>query len=135
MLCCLNNENCCSNNLAKQPLNILEIILSRLVRSQHFYNIFTTNHRWLVVISWNLNLTLRLLFCPTISYKHIIFLSYITRRHFYIVKLQIICIYIWTTNINDPLDSFLPNLICKYHACLLKNAKHCSLGIGRVMDP
>ena len=25
---------------------------------------FTTNYRWLVVISSNLNLTLRLLFCP-----------------------------------------------------------------------
>ena len=28
------------------------------------YNIFTTNHKWLVVISSNLKLTLRLLFCP-----------------------------------------------------------------------
>ena len=30
----------------------------------YVYNIFTTNHRWLVVISSNLKLTLRLLFCP-----------------------------------------------------------------------
>ena len=30
---------------------------------QHFYNIFTTNHRWLVVIDLNFKLTLRLLFC------------------------------------------------------------------------
>ena len=29
---------------------------------QYFYNIFTTNHRWLVIISSNLNLTLKLLF-------------------------------------------------------------------------
>ena len=31
---------------------------------QYFYNIFITNHRWLVVTSLNLNLTLRLLFYP-----------------------------------------------------------------------
>ena len=33
-----------------------------MLHPQHFYNIFTKNHRWLVVISSNLNLTLRLLF-------------------------------------------------------------------------
>ena len=31
---------------------------------QYFYYIFTTNHRWLVVIDSNLNLPLRLLFFP-----------------------------------------------------------------------
>ena len=30
----------------------------------YVYNIFTTNHTWLIVISSILNLTLRLLFCP-----------------------------------------------------------------------
>ena len=40
------------------------IILREVLRPQYFYNIFTTNHRWLVVIGSNLNLTLRLLFCP-----------------------------------------------------------------------
>ena len=30
----------------------------------YVYNIFTINHMWLVVISSNLKLTLRLLFCP-----------------------------------------------------------------------
>ena len=35
-----------------------------MLRPQHFHNIFTINHRWLVVISSNLNLTLRLFFCP-----------------------------------------------------------------------
>ena len=35
-----------------------------MLRLQHFYNNFTTNHRWLVVIGSNLKLTLRLLFCP-----------------------------------------------------------------------
>ena len=30
----------------------------------YIYNIFTTNHRWLVIIDSNLKLTLRLLFCP-----------------------------------------------------------------------
>ena len=38
-----------------------------MLRPQHFYNIFTTNHKWLIVISSNLNLTLRLLFDPTIT--------------------------------------------------------------------
>ena len=35
-----------------------------MLHPQYFYNIFITNHRRLVVISSNLNLTLRLLFCP-----------------------------------------------------------------------
>ena len=35
-----------------------------VLRPQYFYNIFTTNHWWLVIIGSNLNLTLRLLFCP-----------------------------------------------------------------------
>ena len=30
----------------------------------YVYNIFTTNHRWLVVIGSNLKLILKLLFCP-----------------------------------------------------------------------
>ena len=34
----------------------------KVLRLQYFYNIFTTNHMWLVIISSNLNLTLRLLF-------------------------------------------------------------------------
>ena len=34
----------------------------KMLRPQYFYNIFTTNHRWIVIISSNLNLTLRLLF-------------------------------------------------------------------------
>ena len=38
--------------------------LWEMVRPQHFYNIFTINHKWLVIISSNLNITLRLLFYP-----------------------------------------------------------------------
>ena len=34
----------------------------KVLHSQYFYNIFTTNHRWLVIISLNLNLILRLFF-------------------------------------------------------------------------
>ena len=41
---------------------IWEEILKKVLRSQYFYNTFTTNHRWLVIISLNLILTLRLLF-------------------------------------------------------------------------
>ena len=40
------------------------ILLWEMLRPQYFYNIFTTNYRWLVIISSNLNLTLRLLFYP-----------------------------------------------------------------------
>ena len=38
--------------------------LREMLRLQQFYNIFTTNHRWLVVIGSNLKLTARLPFCP-----------------------------------------------------------------------
>ena len=38
--------------------------LREMLRLQQFYNIFTTNHRWLVVIGSNLKLTARLSFCP-----------------------------------------------------------------------
>ena len=38
------------------------ILKKNVLRSQYFYNIFTTNHKLLVIISSNLNLTLRLLF-------------------------------------------------------------------------
>ena len=37
-------------------------IKKKVLRPQYFYNIFTTNLRWLVIISSNLNLILRLLF-------------------------------------------------------------------------
>ena len=37
-------------------------IKKKMLRPQYFYNIFTINYRWLVIISSNLNLTLRLLF-------------------------------------------------------------------------
>ena len=39
-----------------------EELKKNVLHPQYFYNIFTTNHRWLVVISSNLNLTLKLLF-------------------------------------------------------------------------
>ena len=32
----------------------------KMLRSQYFYNIFTTKHRWLVIINSNLKLILRL---------------------------------------------------------------------------
>ena len=37
--------------------------LNKKIERCYVYNIFTTNHRWLVVIGSNLKLTLRLLFC------------------------------------------------------------------------
>ena len=41
---------------------IWEEIFKKVLRSQYFYNTFTTNHRRLVIINSNLILTLRLLF-------------------------------------------------------------------------
>ena len=38
-----------------------------LLYPQHFYNIFTTNFRWQVIISSNLNSQLKLLFYPSIT--------------------------------------------------------------------
>ena len=38
------------------------ILFGEVLHPQHFYNIFETNHRWLVIIRSNLNLVLRLLF-------------------------------------------------------------------------
>ena len=43
------------------------IFIWEVLRPQHFYNIFTTNHKWLVVIGSNLNLTTRLLFSTIIT--------------------------------------------------------------------
>ena len=34
----------------------------KMLRLRQFYNIFTTNHEWLVIIGSNLNLALKLLF-------------------------------------------------------------------------
>ena len=37
--------------------------LFEVLRPQNFYNIFTINYMWLIVIGLNLNLILRLFFC------------------------------------------------------------------------
>ena len=42
---------------------IQDLILAKTLERCYVYNIFTTNHRWLVVIGSNLKLTLRLFFC------------------------------------------------------------------------
>ena len=41
---------------------VVDDIWGGIKKKCYVYNIFTINHRWLVVISLNLNLTLRLLF-------------------------------------------------------------------------
>ena len=43
-----------------------QILKRKVLHPQHFHNIFTTNHSWLVVIGSNLNLLLRLFFAPII---------------------------------------------------------------------
>ena len=68
-------ENNCGNQVAEiegMRREKIWIVATRLpkmkekkmLRPQYFYIIFTTNYRWLVVISSNLNLTLRLPFWP-----------------------------------------------------------------------
>ena len=60
----------CGNQVAKNgrekkkwlPKSGEEFFKKKVLCPQYFYNIFTTNHKWLVVISSNLNLTLKLLF-------------------------------------------------------------------------
>ena len=46
-----------------QKRDVWDIFKQEVLRPQYFYNIFTTNHKWLVVIGLNLNLTFKLLFC------------------------------------------------------------------------
>ena len=60
-----NCGNAIAENGRKKKIMVVEIwrgIKKKMLHLQYFYNIFTTNHRWLVIISSNLNLTLRLLF-------------------------------------------------------------------------
>ena len=46
----------------KLQSKVMITLFLKMLRLQYFYNIFITNHRWLVVIGSNLNLILRLLF-------------------------------------------------------------------------
>ena len=48
--------------LIKQKDNKAQL-KKEMLHLQQFYNIFTTNHRWLVIIGSNLKLTTRLHFC------------------------------------------------------------------------
>ena len=51
-----------------------------MLRLSHFYNIFTTNHKWLVIIVINLNLILKLLFYPNNNnLSHKIFCKNVTK--------------------------------------------------------
>ena len=47
---------------------LLKIIKKKKKKRCYVYNIFITNHWWLVVIDSNLNLTLKLLFYPNNNY-------------------------------------------------------------------
>ena len=47
--------------------SLIEINERKVLFLQYFYHNFTTNHRWYVVICFNLNLKLKLLFCPPIT--------------------------------------------------------------------
>ena len=55
------------NDQFKNSMFNSSIFIWEVLRPQHFYNIFTTNHKWLVVIGSNLNLTTRLLFSTIIT--------------------------------------------------------------------
>ena len=54
-----NCGNAIAENGRKKKIMVVEIwrgIKKKMLHLQYFYNIFTTNHRWLVIISSNLNL-------------------------------------------------------------------------------
>ena len=57
----------CGNAIAKSGKGKKKIVVAKIwgrikKKKCYVHNIFTTNHRWLVIISSNLNLTLKLLF-------------------------------------------------------------------------
>ena len=58
--------NAIAENGRKKKIVVAKItceeLKKKVLRLQYFYNIFTTNHRSLVIINLNLNLTLILLF-------------------------------------------------------------------------
>ena len=63
--------------------------LTKKKKRCYVYNIFTINYRWLVVISSNLKLTLRLLFYPNnnnlslkLCYKNIVDISFLNHLNF-----------------------------------------------------
>ena len=58
----LEIENNCGNQVVENEGKKKK--KKEMLCPQHFYNIFTTNYKWLVVIGSNLNLILRLRFCP-----------------------------------------------------------------------
>ena len=62
---CSNCGNAIAENGREKKIVVAEIwggIKKKSVTFTIFVNIFTTNHKWLVIISSNLNLILRLLF-------------------------------------------------------------------------
>ena len=50
--------------LTQNLICILDKSKREMLRLQHFYNMFTTNYRWLIIIGSNFKLTLRLFFYP-----------------------------------------------------------------------
>ena len=46
------------------PFTPLHAIFRQHKERWYVYNIFITNHKWLIIIDLNLNIILRLLFCP-----------------------------------------------------------------------
>ena len=51
-------------NLKGRKRKRLRLLVPAWEEKCYVHNIFTINHKWLVVIDSNLNLILRLLFCP-----------------------------------------------------------------------
>ena len=59
---CGNCGNAIAENGREKKIMVAKIWGGIKKKKCYVHNIFTTNHRWLVIISSNLNLTLRLLF-------------------------------------------------------------------------
>ena len=93
-----------------------------MLRSKYFYNILTTNHRWLVVISSNLNLTLRLPFYPTITTYHLGFVvKMMWTYHFLYIKKKNVAIDLWQWHCRNREEK---NKIVGFH-CFLTSCLLC----------
>ena len=56
-----------STRSSEKRVIITIMVLREVLHSQFFYNIFTTNSRWLVITCSNLNLLLKVLFYPSLT--------------------------------------------------------------------
>ena len=71
-----------------------------MIKKYYVHNIFITNYRWLVIIGYNLNLLLKLLFYPTnnnlplrICYKNVVNITFLLTILFELSKNENLMIF------------------------------------------